>query len=365
MSLAKPTNVLIDETLAELANRTGMNASAPESVTRALVEGPVTRLSELWSNFTDRELQMQLSTASGQGLDQLGQLVGVGRLSQSIGASSTYGMKFYLDAPAATPVMITAGTLVWDPTSPQQLFQTIFVTTIAAGEKETFVSVQARYAGSYYLANAGQLVASNGPSGVKCVNLEGIAGSSTEGDDSYRYRIGEALRARNVVSPDAIRAKLLEYPGIIDVQLLPYRRGVGTLDIVVFTAVTKPSQTLLDSVRDYAAQLVAYGVTVKVYAPVYHTVDLTVRVAFAPSTTIDDRATFRSLASAAITQYINAMTLGSSVYMDRVEYEVLGISEKIVDVSIVSMAIDGTGQAPGTITVDTHECVLAGRIEVA
>ena len=76
MSLAKPTNVLIDETLAELANRTGMNASAPESVTRALVEGPVTRLSELWSNFTDRELQMQLSTASGQGLDQLGQLVG-------------------------------------------------------------------------------------------------------------------------------------------------------------------------------------------------------------------------------------------------------------------------------------------------
>jgi len=364
MSLARPYDTIINEAVETLRSETGLTNISPGSISRTLVELPTRILVDLWTDEAAAEDQRNLTSATGAGLDALGDLLGVPRKNIWIGGTSSAGMRFYLATPAVVERTVPAGTLVWPVKDAQRYFMTRTAVVIPKGATEGLTGIRAPYAGAYYTATVGELSVNNAPQDIFCTNLEAVSGSDLEDDESYRYRLSLARMATGGTSSEALRAKLLAFPGVIDVTLFPFRRGAGTLDLIVYTEAVTPSVSTLKAIEDYVSTIVAFGITVKAYGPTTKTVDLTFRTAFQPSTPTADRSTYRQLAASQVQVYIDSLSVGDTFYLDRAEYEVLNVSQNIIDVSTSSMSLNGKSTTPDMITTTTYERVIAGRIEV-
>ena len=365
MSLSKPVNTLIEEAIVRLRNETGVDASAASSVARSLIESSCRQTKELWDDFVADDSGKRLATASGSRLDELAALVGISRRSVWVAVSSSLGMRFSLAQAQSSSVTIEKGTIVWPPDDPSRYFTTTAALVIPAGDTTGYTGIRAPYAGEFYAATIGELTSHNASTALSCVNLEAISGTSAEDDENFRYRIGLALQARNGSVPAAIRLKVLEFPGVVDVRLLPFRRGAGTFDVVVTTAESTPSVAKLNDIKDYILDNVAaYGISVNVTGPNVSTIDVTVRVGFTNKASASDKLSARQLASSVLQQYLNTLDVGESLYMDRLENVVLNVSAKIADVAVTSLAVNGVYRTPDAVSVDTYTRIIAGRIEV-
>lgn len=365
MSTVKTYDALLTEMLATLRTETGIDHVEEDGVARTFAELLATELAELWRVFDEREEQQRFSTASGMGLDDWGQALGTARKLNRAAASSSRGMKFYCDAPAPDGgYTIAAGTLVWSPANAADYFITTDTVTIPAGGTVALTGIRAPFAGDSS-AGAYTLTIHNGPPAVKCTNLEALAGSTAEGDEQYRYRLEGARAGRNALLADAIRKKLLGYPGVFDCRVFPCRRGNGTLDLLVYTEEALPTAETLTAISAYARGLVADGVTVSVRAPEPVIVDLSLRLAFAPAVSAADAEQLRQTAQRALLEYLNTRDLGEAIYPDRLEYQVLQLSQTILDVAITEMRVNGITRAVGAVTADEYQRIVAGRLYVA
>jgi hypothetical protein len=296
----------------------------------------------------------------------MGELLGIKRKTAMTGISEQAAMKFYLSSPATDPVVIASGTRVWSPADPNKYFSTLFQVTIPTGESATFVSILAPETGSYYTAAPGTLTAHGHTlSSLRCTNLASVAGSDDEDDDAYRYRLAYARFSRNTTTLDAVKVKLLALPGILDLRMLPFRRGAGTLDIVAYTVEPVPSQVFLDQIRDYTQnELVSTGISVDVVAPTPVSVGLVVKVAFRPSTNAGDKPSIRQAATTAIKNHINTRNFGEPMYMGDIEGVVRAISPDVLDVIVTALSVDGARRSPDTVVVGEFSRCVSGSIEV-
>ena len=357
-------DTLLVNALATLSTETGIDSFGDEGIARALLELPLTQVANLWQQVVANNNQLTLASATGNGLDALGELLGIPRNANTTGVSSPSGMKFYLNSAATSPgVTISAGTMVWNPNAPSAYFTTVSTVTIPIGAKEAFVGIGSPFAGAVSAA-PNTLTSCNVP-GVLCTNLESMAGTAGEGDAQYQYRLLNGRSGRNSVSSDALRTKILGYAGILDAQMMPLRRGPGTLDIIVFTNEPVPSPYTLQDILGYVQNWTAAGTSIQVYGPTPLTVDITMSLAFAYGVTTSAMASDRQSAIGAIQQYINTYALGETFYPTRLIDTVMNISTDIIDATVTGLRVSGLAVPVGPVQPDAYEQVVAGSIVVS
>lgn len=365
MPYSKSTSVLTQEAMADLQLASGITNTAEDGLARKLVEGPLRYLSGLRADAEASERNRSLSTASSQGLDDLGAFFHAPRKLETAGITSASGVRFWLGAPRDTATNIAANTQVWAPGQPQRYFLTAASAVIPAGQLEVTTALVSPGLGTAYSASPFTLTASNAGTGISCVNLDAIAGSDREGDEPYRYRLSLARVARGGALEDSVRFGLLGLSGVLDLRITNARRGTGTFDVLVYTTEVVPTEDVVGYIERYLREgLAALGVDARVYGPTARRVDVTLRLGFPATVTSAQRTALRQQISTAVQAHINTRDLGEPLYLGRLRALAFAASPQVVDAEIIGFAVDGRARTPDDLTLREFERTIAGTIHV-
>lgn len=214
-------------------------------------------------------------TAEGEELDKHAWLRGVVRKE----AAKAAGMvRFYADEGRQTQVDIPAGTVCM--TAGGLRFVTLAAASMAAGETETEVEVEAVEAGAAgnVAANTILFLAVPPVGVVACANPEALSGGQDEEtDESLRQRVLDSYRRlANGANSAFYYQTAMAFDGVGAVTVLPRNRGVGTVDLVVASQTGMPEELLLEQLQEHLASLREIAVDVQVLAPTPIAMDVAV-----------------------------------------------------------------------------------------
>lgn len=319
-----------------------------------------------WESLADLEAQSTPSTAQGIYLDRLGEMFGVKRLPPAAASTVGRGPAVQFTNNGATTVTIPLNTRVWGSGNPDVAFFTTQSLSIAAGT-QGFVDVVARTTGEQHNVGVGAIDSSNAGLGqVTVTNVRPIGGgSSFESDDAYRFRISQALQARNGATEIAIRQALLKVPGVKDALIQGGVRGNGSVDIIVVPIDRVASTDLLDAANIAVADTIAAGISWRVSAPKTKKIDVDIQLRLNQGITIDQvRATVES----AVRGYIDNLRVNdgqgaSDMIYNELVSRVQDSSADILD-SIINITVNGVPSLQTNVTSDPGERLVSGSVSI-
>jgi len=301
---------LVEEAENTVRNICGITNFTESSVAGSLIKVFCSYLTDLYGYAQSIYDQSNLSTATGENLDKIGEFFGVKRLPAKAATSIGMGSSVQFRNNSASPVTIPALTRIWSPADPSISYATNTSLTLAAGA-DGYVDVTALGTGFWYNVGSGTLTRHDlGNANVTVTNvLPIINGAAVESDDNYRYRIANAFTVMQGATSEAIRIRLLELPGIKEAYLYPMARGTGTIDVIITSVETTVSQTLLNEAQDILDKAVAFGISAIAKAPTEIPIDLVVKLSLDPAATASN---IRILVTAAAKTYVDNLQVGDS-----------------------------------------------------
>ena len=150
------------------------------------------------------------------------------------------------------------------------------------------------------------------PVGISgCLNPAPITGGSGgEDDESLRARILESYSSLpNGANMAYYAEQARSVDGVCAVQVLPRRRGVGTVDVVIAAQNGAPGQETLDAVYELLQTQREICVDILVSPPELKPVDLTVDLA------AEDFEEAKTAVQTALTDWFSGVLLGKSVLL--------------------------------------------------
>jgi uncharacterized phage protein gp47/JayE len=322
-------------------------------------------LVDMWNSLADIEAQSNPSTARGVYLDRIGTMMGVERLPPQVASTVGRGPAVKFTNTGSTSYNVPQGTRIWNPTDPDIGFFTVQSLTLGGGE-EGFIDVVAGTAGDTYNVSAGSLTAHNAGSQVSVLNVRPIGGGTFfESDDSYRFRIKEALLSKNGATETAIRQELLKVPGVRDVIIHSGVRGNGSVDVVVIPVDRFASESLLEAAEIAVADTVAAGISWRVLTPVTRRVNLVIQLQLRGGAVLEE---IRALVESNVRAYIDNLRVndgqsGSDLIYNELVSRVQDSSPEIIDSSI-DMSVDGIQVLQTNITTNPGERLVSGSVVV-
>jgi uncharacterized phage protein gp47/JayE len=351
-----------------LLDRTDITNVAADSRASTLLELPLSEMDVLWAALTDLESNSFLSTASGQYLDAIGELVGIRRLPSRKADTIGPVFKFYLQSPRGTAVSVPSGTRVWTPDDPQVSFYTKVSVSIPANSLEVYTPIEAANEGSFYTAGAYTLTAhSINDVTLYCTNSYPVtSGRDVEPDENLRFRIAGAPFQWARGNQTAVRNGLLVIPGVRDVKVVQFSRGTGSLEVLVYSHYPTVSDELLARVQEELDErLLAHGVQGVAVAPTTVSVGIRASLVFMPDATVEQVGAGRRSARQAVVNYLNNLNIGQSAVMDQVERVMLNSSQYIQEVILNLIEVDDHTRPPENILVEEDERIIAGNVLIS
>ncbi|HHU21912.1 MAG TPA: baseplate J/gp47 family protein [Clostridiales bacterium] len=161
-----------------------------------------------------------------------------------------------------------------------------FITTekgvIPAGSLFCDVGAEARLPGLSGNIPAGSIVRmAQAPAGiVSCRNLNGFfGGMDEEGDEELRKRVlASYKKLPNGANAAYYETQVLNMDGVAAVMVLPKRRGLGTVDIIISSEEGTPSFELLERVKTQLEAQREICVDIEVSGPELVTVDIALEI---------------------------------------------------------------------------------------
>lgn len=219
---------LDDETIARLQNGELLeNQYILDLNTHAV------QLAQLEEQIQEIDDNTYLTTAKGEGLDRLGDLVNVQRYPAT---SSFVDIKVTLPTPNENNIEIPAGTQlqILDIYDNGSEYQTVEQTIITAGVMETTIRCESIDKGTHTRLPEQSVTGLRGFDDLIVTNpMESTRGQDIEDDESYRQRIRNWSAKNQKGTRACIEDYLLHYPGVDEFYLEPCVLGPGTLRIVV------------------------------------------------------------------------------------------------------------------------------------
>jgi uncharacterized phage protein gp47/JayE len=330
--IVRPTyEELVERAKALIQALTPINQFHDSSVAGALVRVVATLTSQLYDTLEQLERDSNLSTATGVALDRIGHTFGV--IRQPARRATTFGaaepVKFTNNG--SSVVNVPAGTRVWSSRLPYKAYRTVQDISVPAGG-EAYVHVVAEGDGSDYNAGVGE-IDKHGLS-IATLSVTNVAplvdASDEESDESYRARIAQALLRRYYGSSVAITAAIQEQPGVVDVRLLPKRRGPGTLDVFVVPSVLPADPEFVRSLENILDQEVVPGIDWRLIIPDPVPVDVRVRVRLKRSW---DTA-FADTVRLTVRGYIDNLQLQETLFKSELLSRIMDISSDVEDAEV-------------------------------
>lgn len=302
------------------------------------------------------ELRAQVfpQTSSGEYLELHAQGRAITR-KQAIAATGM--LEFSRETPAYSDIPIPSGVMCATRPEPQVRFETVEDSVLPAGQTRVTVPAVAVDAGAQgNVAASAVCVMISPPAGITGVtNPEPFSGGmDEESDDALRSRL---LAAYENISNGTNRAfyydLAMSYDDVSSVNILPRRRGRGTVDVVIACRSAGTQAELVDAMQDDMNRRKEINVDVRVVAA---TVDMT---AISYELAVKDGYNFELVAEKsreAVRDYVNSLSVGSPLLLAAVGNRLLMV-DGVYNYSITS---------PNRDTIPSSDHVLrAGTISTA
>ena len=280
MAYSKSYETLIRESLNDLRANTNITQLVPGAKARALLENFNSRLAGAYQYFDNSLVNQFLSSATGDFLDLIGDLLSCPRLNATFANASVgaVNVKFFVssgtfgDLNSSQNITVPAGTKITTSppgTDPTQVitYQVSVNTSLIAANSEQFVPVEAMQPGTAGAVGSGTLVNHNLTAylgSLQVTNVAPIANTrDRENDDAYRYRLSLKVTGAAMANATAVRLACLSVPGVADVNLKPFSMGGGTFEVIILPSQSDASQDMIDAAQaaiNVTQSLGCYGV---------------------------------------------------------------------------------------------------------
>lgn len=177
--------------------------------------------------------------------------------------------------------------------------------------------------------------------------LVGCTRNENEKDNDYKKRISYQTVYMARANELSIRLAILNLDGIDDVVLKRYSHGPGSFTVIPIT--NDNSNSMFSLVSDEVYKVVSCGERVIVKSPEFKYVKLDISLIM--STDVDDtiKQELSILVSDNIEKYINSMTLGSTLIINKLTEVIMGSSSKIIN------------YACNNFTINNEKCLLINQ----
>lgn len=234
----RPDDLFIE--IQDKLKRSGITETSIDSISNILADIVTGELSSTVSEFNARLDDFNLSTASGEALDNLVfNLYGFSRF-QSSKAYSENNFRFINNS--GVDVSIPPGTKISTGnvfSLDGIVYETIndSAVTVQANNSE-YIPVLAIEAGSSYNVSEGSLTNHElDIDGLSCTNNYAIVnGSDTELDSSFRLRAINYIQSATNSNLEYLRFRLLSVPGVFNLKFAQGYRGIGSMSVFAVTS---------------------------------------------------------------------------------------------------------------------------------
>ncbi|MDE6108539.1 MAG: baseplate J/gp47 family protein [Oscillospiraceae bacterium] len=346
----KTVEEIYNEMLGVFRQETGAEASAVSDLSVKLY-AVAAQVYGLYAQAEWLSRQCFPQTAQGEYLDRHAALRGVERKA----AVQAKGIiRFSVEAAPGADLTIPVGTVC--ATAAMTRFETL-KEAILPGDG-TYVDVPARAVepGTGGNVPAGSVVMTVPPVGVRsCVNTAPFAGGAdAEEDEALRKRVLDTYRRMpNGANAAFYEQGALSFDRVAACTVLPRKRGVGTVDVVVSTTAGLPDEGLLKELQDYFEQRREIAVDVQVKAPTVKNVNVSVRLQVAEDF---EGEAIKADVERALTGFFSGERLGKNILVAELNRLVFS-REGVANCTILAPAADVAvqeGQLPrlNTLTVE-------------
>jgi uncharacterized phage protein gp47/JayE len=129
----------------------------------------------------------------------------------------------------------------------------------------------------------------------------------------------------------SIRLAALSVPGVANIIIRPYSRGIGTYDVIVIPTEGIATDTLILSVQDSINSVQALGMAGTAIKPIIVPVNIEIKLVFTNDATDYQKSQIRSMVKTAIENYIVNIQIGQPFILNELRQRVMDISELIKD----------------------------------
>jgi uncharacterized phage protein gp47/JayE len=352
-----------------ILNETLISAPLESSVVGVLVKIFAAEYRIIWDYIEELARQSKLWTATGPGLDDIGLLLGAPRKRES--QSSTLGraraVRFTNNS--GSTITIPSGTRVWKDADPTIAFFTTENLTLLTGTSNE-AHVVAAQSGASFNVGIKELTRHSYPSSqVSVVNILPIdSGEAEESDDSYRERLAQEFRRRNVLNPDNAVAMLRGVPGVKEVLMLDQKRGPGTFDAIIIPESYSIANSVVATCQSLINENVPVGISGKAKSPIYRQLDINISLRF-NSTVGSRQESIRESVRSQITARINNLPVedGNGVgtfYVSQLRALAIESDAAVIDAT-ATLGLDGSPlSSDGAIRLKIGERIVLRGLSV-
>lgn len=286
MAIPRPSyKELVDRIYTSITRQTTISQPLESSVVGLIVKVCAAELDIAWAQLEDIARQASLTTATGAGLDNWGQIIGVPRKLATKASTLGYTRSLRFINNGAGAVSISSNTRVWKSSNPQVAFFTSEGISLNPGQQGE-VHVIAADNGEIFNAATGEIDKHNIPNvNIVVTNILPITnGSQRESDSSYRERLLQEYRRRVVFNKDTAAAMLRGVPGVQDVLIDERVRGPGSYDAIIVPYSVTEISSVISNCQTLLAEYSPVGLSALAKGPVYKNLDIVVKIRFAQNT---------------------------------------------------------------------------------
>lgn len=375
--IRKRPEEILRQALSKLEARTPIKATSPGSVARAFTEAISTELGDFYDALDFNLAQSLLSSATGRGLDLIGEMYSVNRKTITDLAETDRkigSFYFYIDSPHTSDITIPQGTRVYtsvDSFVGRQLgYETTHEAVIAIGRKRVFVTIKPVFGDGRFSAAVDTLTTHDAvnPPGVriKCTNPKAIAPQAGyESDENYRTRLIKSIRVASSGTLEAMRFAALGVSGVRDVNIRQTPYGLGSVEALITPEETSQIRTVIPEVTARLNIVRPVGVRLFIKQPTVYPTDVSATLILKQVSDTRVREMIARKAKIAVLRYLNSLLSGETLVYNKLIQAILDSSDSIVDVQLTRYAPNGIEVVRKNFVPKEDEQIIPGRIVIS
>lgn len=348
---------IFGDILFDLVDNTAITRSSPGSKARALAQAVSKKLGRMWTQFDVNIVQSFVNGAEGKYLDFIGSMMGVARLGEQPASivRDDKLIKFYTDLGtfgtinSNVSITIPAGQIIsTGKDSTGTLYRMPFTTILPNNVSEYFVAAESLATGDAANVGKNTLIYHDFNSYSDALNktlkvtntAEIFLSRSLESDSNYRFRIANQVVAAEQANATAIRLSALSVPGVADVILIPFNRGIGTYDLLIKSTTPKVPEGLITTVDSAISRVTAQGIVPYVRKPKETGMSMVGTITTKRKISEEEETSIISAATENVRAYIDNLDIGEEFILNEIIERVLSVSDVIRNLGSTGAPLD-------------------------
>jgi uncharacterized phage protein gp47/JayE len=355
--LARGIREILEDALQLLQENTNITRLSPGGKARAILDAVSQLLDETYQEFDINLARSFISGATGQFLDLFGVLLGEPRLvsEAAIVDEEMQVVRFYVESGnfgninGGSDISIPRGTIISSrPDNGGVTYRLASSILAESTQSSKWASVEATSPGAG--SNVGREVLeyhnfteyTDSTSGTLLVtnNYPIANGKDFETDANYRYRLINKITDAEAANETSLRLAALSVPGVADVVMERYYRGIGTIGMLIQSTTPVASDYLIESVESRIEKAQGFSSVILVKKQIEVGFAMKTRIWYKKQLSDEELDDIETIVEDTITDFVNDLNLGDSLLTSRMMSSLFNISDNIANFGSTTRLID-------------------------